>query len=135
MPNIKKIDLVTAKVTDFTVNDLKFITDYRYWVELDTVQLFDEYNTPMLLINFVLIPKGGKPIYKVSIQFQKVGKFQISAGGMVIQLSSFEILNISDRGWDSVKYLVRDIENEERFKFYCNDIEVVAIEEVDWIIG
>lgn len=135
MPNIKKIDLVTAKVTDFTVNDLKFITDYRYWVELDTVQLFDEYNTPMLLINFVLIPKGGKPIYKVSIQFQKVGKFQISAGGMVIQLSSFEILNISDRGWDSVKYLVRDIENGERFKFYCNDIEVVAIEEVDWIIG
>lgn len=117
------------------MNDLKFITDYRYWVELDTVQLFDEYNTPMLLINFVLIPKGGKPIYKVSIQFQKVGKFQISAGGMVIQLSSFEILNISDRGWDSVKYLVRDIENEERFKFYCNDIEVVAIEEVDWIIG
>lgn len=37
MSNIKKVDLITAKVKDFTVNDLKFITDYRYWVELDTV--------------------------------------------------------------------------------------------------
>ncbi|AIQ60616.1 hypothetical protein [Paenibacillus borealis] len=135
MPNIKNLDLITAKVNDFTLNDLKFITDFRYWVEVDTVQLFDEYNTPMLMINFVLMPKGDKPTYKVSIHFKKVGSLQLSATGTVIQLSWFEILNISDRGWDSVKYLVRDFENEDRFKFYCDDIEVIAIEEIDWIIG
>jgi hypothetical protein len=44
-------------------------------------------------------------------------------------------LNISDRGWESIKYLVRDFENEDRFNFYCDDIEVIAIEEIDWIIG
>lgn len=135
MPNIKNLDLITAKVNDFTLNDLKFITDFRYWVEVDTVQLFDEYNTPMLMINFVLLPKGDKQAYKVSIHFKKVGSLQLSATGTVIQLSWFEIMNISDRGWDSVKYLVRDFENEDRFKFYCDDIEVIAIEEIDWIIG
>ncbi|MEK5491234.1 hypothetical protein MKZ24_11125 [Paenibacillus sp. FSL R7-0297] len=135
MPDIKKPDWITAKVNDFTVNDLKLITDFRYWVEVDTVQLFDEYNIPMLLINFILLSKGDKRTYKVTIHFKKVGSLQLAAGGAVIQLSLFEILNISDRGWESVKYLVRDFENEDRFNFYCNDIEVIAIEEIDWIIG
>lgn len=135
MPDIKNLERITAKVNDFTVNDLKFVTDFRYWVEIDTVKLFDEFNTPMLAVNFVLIPKRDMPTYQVTIHFRKVGSLKLAAGGAVIQLSGFEIVDISDRGWDSVNYLVRDFENEEHFKLYCNDIEVIAIEEVDWIIG
>lgn len=58
MPNIKNFELITAKVKDFAVSDLKFVTDFRYWVEMDTVNLYDPYNIPMLLISFVLIPGG-----------------------------------------------------------------------------
>ncbi|WNS43417.1 hypothetical protein [Paenibacillus sp. MMS20-IR301] len=135
MPNINNLDLITAKVTDFTISDLKFVTDFRYWVEIDTVQLFDEYNIPMLLINFVLIPKRGATTFKITIQFSKVASLQLASGGAVIQLSLFEILDISDSGWDSVKYCVRDMESEENFKFYCDNIEVIAVEEMDWVVG
>lgn len=135
MLGIKKFDLITAKVNDFTIGDLKFVTDLNYKVELDTVSLFDERNHSKLFINFVLIPKHNDvPKYMVTICFKKLGSIHLSASGTVIQLSGFEILDIADRGWDSIKYLVRDFEDEDLFKFYCNEIEVIAIEEVKWII-
>ncbi|WP_159888734.1 hypothetical protein [Paenibacillus puerhi] len=135
MLGIKNFDFITEKVNDFTIGDLKFVTDFKYAIEIDTVSLFDVHNNSKLLIDFVLIPKGDAPKFKVTIHFKKIGSLNLSASGTVIQLSGFEILNITDKGWDSTKYLVRDFENEDDFKFYCNDIEVTAIEETDLIVG
>lgn len=135
MLGIKNFDSITAKVDDFTIGDLKFVTDFNYSIEIDTVSLFDVHNNAVLVINFVLIPKCNAKKYLVTIHFKKLGSLHLSARGTVIQLSGFEILNITDRGWDAIKYLVRDVENEDEFKFYCNDIEVMAIEEIDLIVG
>lgn len=134
MLGIKKFDLITTKVSDFTISDLKYVTDFRYAIEIDTVSLYDVQNISMLVISFVLIPKKDVLKYTVTIQFKKLGSLQLSSGGTVIQLSGFEILDISDRGWDSIMYLVRDFESDDEFKFYCNDIEVISIEETDLIV-
>jgi hypothetical protein len=135
MLGIKKFDLITERVTDFTIGDLKYVMDIKYSIEIDTVSLFDVYNYSTLVINFILNPKDNIKKYKVTIRFKKLGSLQLYAGGTAIQLSGFEILDISDSGWDSTKYLVRDFENEDELKFYCNDIEVIAIEEIELIIG
>ncbi|MEK3879669.1 hypothetical protein NSS64_02835 [Paenibacillus sp. FSL H8-0122] len=128
--NIKKLDLVTSLIDRFTFYDFKFITDFRYWIEIDTVNLFDEHNIPMLRIDFILI-RTGAPTYKVTLQFTNVGNLQLASGGAAVQLSLFQILDISDRGWDSYRFHVGDFEEEGRFKFYCNEVEVIAIEEID----
>ncbi|MDI4648013.1 hypothetical protein [Cohnella hashimotonis] len=136
MLGIKNVELITAKINDFTIGDLKFVTALNYKVEIDTVHLFDEHNHASLIINFVLVPKySDAPKYMVTICFKKLGSVHLSADGTVIQLSGFEILDIADRGWDAIKYLVRDFENEDTFKFYCNEIEVIGIEEIEWIVG
>ncbi|MBP1996958.1 hypothetical protein [Paenibacillus eucommiae] len=131
MSGIKKLRLITEKVADFQFGDFKFIIDFKYSIEIDTISLFDEHNYSILDISFILIPKDKLKKFKVTIRFKKLGSLQLSAGGTAIQLSGFEILDISDRGWDSVKYLVRDYEYEEGLKFYCNDIEIIAIEEIE----
>ncbi|WP_240421812.1 hypothetical protein [Paenibacillus periandrae] len=135
MLNIKNFGLVTEKVTDFTLSDLQFIWDLKYSIKIDTVSLFDVYNKSILDISFILIPKQNVKNYKVEFRFHNLGSLQLNAGGTAIQLTGFEILDIMDSGWESKKYLVSDIENEDDFKFYCNEIEVISIEEIELWIG
>ncbi|MEK3910786.1 hypothetical protein [Paenibacillus sp. FSL H7-0331] len=135
MLNIKNFGLVTEKVTDFTLSDLQFIWDLKYSIEIDTVSLFDVYNKSILDINFILNTKEKAKKYKVLIRFHNLGSLQLNAGGTAIQLTGFEILDIMDSGWESRKYLVRDFENEDDFKLYCNEIEVISIEEIELWIG
>ncbi|MCU6793526.1 hypothetical protein OB236_15585 [Paenibacillus sp. WQ 127069] len=135
MLDIKNFGLVTEKVTDFTLSDLQYILDLKYSIEMDTVSLFDVYNKSILDINFILNTKEKVKKYKVLIRFHNLGSLQLNAGGTAIQLTGFEILDIMDSGWESRKYLVRDYENEDDFKFYCNGIEVISIEEIELWIG
>lgn len=134
MLDIKNFDLIANKVCDFRFGDLKYILDIKFSIEIDTVSIFDVHNQSTLDITFILIPKDNVKKYKVTIRFEKIGSLQLHAGGTVIQLSVFEIMDIKDRGWDSIKYLVRDFENEDEFKFYCLEIEVIAIEEIDLVV-
>ncbi|WPP39704.1 hypothetical protein SK066_13835 [Paenibacillus hunanensis] len=134
MLKIRNLDLITSKVHDFSMLDLHFITSFHYTVAIDTVALFDVHNKSTLVIDFVLVPKDRHATYKVTIRFYTLGSLNLSTDGKVIQLSGFEILDIADRGWESITYQVRDFEKEEDFMFYCNKIEVVSIEEVHWII-
>lgn len=134
MLGIKNFNLITDKVNDFSFTDLKYILDYHYHINIHTVALFDEYNESALNVSFVLLSKDNTETYKVVMEFKKIGSLTIGASGTVIQLSGFEILNIKDSGWESLSYLVRDFENEDEFEFYCDEIEVVSVEEVDLIV-
>jgi hypothetical protein len=134
MLGIKNFNLITDKVNDFSFTDLKYILDYHYYINIHTIALFDEYNGSALSVSFILLTKNNTKTYKVVMTFKTIGSLIIGASGTVIQLSGFEILNIKDSGWESLSYLVRDFENEDEFEFYCDEIEVVSVEEVDLVV-
>lgn len=61
------------------------------------------------------------------IRFYEVENMTLCIGSKFIQISSFDIVDIKEDGWSSLNYLIRDIENDEDLKFYCNKIELISL--------
>ncbi|MEJ9314530.1 hypothetical protein P4655_24580 [Priestia megaterium] len=128
MLNIKNFHLLNGLSPEFSFLDMKYITEIRYFIEYSKSFLFDEKNKTNLHVIFLLQPKGTHNFYEVSTIFYGVENFELFANGGAIQLSILEIINISDRSWENVRFQVRDVENED-IDFYCNSIEILNVKE------
>lgn len=122
MKDFSECDIITSTVKDFSWYDVKFINELHYHTELN--EYYEEIF--VLDIGFVAITKQKKQ-YKLKMRFSEVesGNFDICSPG--IQLIQFEILDIKDDGWSSVRYWIRDVESDN-IKFYCNKIEILSFE-------
>lgn len=127
MLNIKNDSLLLDVSPEFSLFDLKYMIHFNYFVEFDNIALFDERNDTNLDITFIAEVKEEQK-YEVKIRFCKVENLELFAGGGVIQLSGFEILDFRDRSWETIKFQVRDFENEN-IDFYCNNIEILEVKE------
>ncbi|WP_460185706.1 hypothetical protein [Thermopirellula anaerolimosa] len=72
-------------------------------------------------------PSETNPRFKVDLRFADVSDLSIKQfGDGDTQITGFDIADLSDRGWDRVKYEVQDYENS-RIHFFCADIEVMDV--------
>lgn len=127
MLNIKNYSLLLDISPEFSLFDLKYMISFNYFVEFDNIALFDERSSTNLDITFIGEIKEEQR-YEVKIRFGKVENLELFAGGGVIQLSGFEILDFRDRSWENIKFQVRDFENRD-IDFYCNNIEILEVKE------
>lgn len=120
MKDFSEFDIITSNEKDFSWYDVKSIYELHYHTDLN--EYYEEVF--VLDIGFITITKQKKQ-YKLKMRFSEVesGSFYICSPG--IQLIQFEILDIKDDGWSSIKYWIRDVETDN-IKFYCNKIEILS---------
>lgn len=125
MEHIKNIDLVTSRIKSFTVGDLRQIISFNYYVDL-----MDEYNSSNMEICFVVDPNHDAEKLKVTLRFNNVSGFKLDRVGNIIYLSSLEITDMKEQGWDSgQRFIVRDYE-DDKFELKCSLVEVISVEDL-----
>ncbi len=112
-------------------SDLAFITGLHYFCDSEGCWC-------LLLTGLFKEKSDYKPInhstkenfFKIQIQFSGIHTLNLE-GVMFnpISISGFDILDISDRGWEKVHFSIGDYE-DDRISFFCENIEIRAIEEV-----
>ena len=124
MQRILNYSYIKEKINDFTWQDIKYIYEIHYY------QDFNEYYEEIFLLDivFIILSKDNKQ-YSVKIIFYEVENMTLYIGSKFIQITSFNIVDIKEDGWCSLNYLIRDFENDEDLKFYCNKIEITSLVE------
>jgi len=75
-------------------------------------------------------PSEGNRRFKAGLRFTGVTDLSIKEfGDGETQIMGFDILDLSDRGWEAAKYEVQDYERG-RIHFLCADIEVINVEAI-----
>lgn len=131
MLGIKNFDLIVEHIHNFSLIDLRYIVDFRYHIDFNNELLRDESNISSIDTTFITVKDN--EVYRIVMKFKHIRDCEVSFSGTVVQLSKFEILDIEDDGWEQLKYLVRDFENEE-LHFYCNEIEVISVMKMELFI-
>jgi hypothetical protein len=67
-----------------------------------------------------------QPCCRVVLDFEGVVGFKLDWGGAAAQVMGFEIEDISDRQWESIRFLVNDWENDV-IELSCASITVVEV--------
>lgn len=82
------------------------------------------------VLEMVLITVGRSPDYQVIIQFTGVSnsRFQCVGNGM-IYINGFDIINISEKQWENIKWEVVDYENDI-LHIYAKVVRVLAVERI-----
>jgi len=127
MEKILNYSYIKEKINDFTWQDIKYIYEIHYY------QDFNEYYEEIFLLDivFIILSKDNKQ-YSVKIRFYEVESMTLYIGSKFIQIISFDIVDIKDDGWSSLNYMIRDFENDEDLKFYCNKIEIISVAESNY---
>lgn len=111
---------------------------YLEVTHIDKVEFFHDKDrlpiTYSLVITFICNSnkanhsEGAKP-YNVVVKFADVRSFKFepkfSDGVGAVQVFGFDIVDISDRQWDAMKYMIEDFEHGQ-MNFYCRSYEVIA---------
>jgi hypothetical protein len=71
-------------------------------------------------------PDEMQPCCRVVLDFEGVVGFKLDWGGAAAQVMGFEIEDISDRQWESIRFLVNDWENDV-IELSCASITVVEV--------
>lgn len=124
MERILNYSYIKEKINDFTWQDIKYIYEIHYY------QDFNEYYEEIFLLDivFIILSKDNKQ-YSVKIRFYEVENMSLYIGSKFIQVTGFDIVDIKEDGWSSLNYFIRDFENDEDLKFYCNKIEIISLVE------
>lgn len=119
--NFKNFELITTEIKAFSWNKFKFITEFHFY------KVHNKYYEEVSILETHLEYKEDGSTYQIKLQFKSVQNLNISSTtDYGIQLSSFEVIDISDDGWCDLNYKVNDYETEN-VMFYCNDVEVISI--------
>lgn len=123
---LKNEELIRRFIKDFSLIQLRYIKGVSIAVETNIN--FE----PHTVVEIQFITKKIEQYLEISMRFVDVLEFQLSFVSSLIQVS-LDIVDIKDDGWERKDYLVRDLENEEDFKFYCNSIEIKSVKLADYV--
>lgn len=72
-------------------------------------------------------PQFSKPFYEISISFSIVSKFEFRMRNSTLyQISGFNIIDISQNGWEDVNFEIQDYE-DGAISFYCKTITINSV--------
>jgi hypothetical protein len=131
MANVKNFEVVQSVLGRWHPEDLVFIERLEYFADcskehakLKIVALFQRQD--IVRKKPVLRDEG---FCRVHLLCGGIRKFCLKDFGYIpTQIVGFDIVDISDRGWEGVKFKVEDYE-EHRISFLCDTIEVLFCEE------
>jgi hypothetical protein len=119
MKKIKKIEQVLSLYEDWKPSDIAFVK-YFEWSNQNLqivfyCQLRQKMNEwPNILRDF----------FELSITFKTVSSLKIDFKGLGLhQFSGFDILDISDDGFEEINFQIEDYEDDS-LSFYCHEIEI-----------
>lgn len=115
--------IIENKIPDFNSTLIKEIKGINYYMD------FNEFYDKISFLEISFYVCYDKIEYLLKIKFNEVTSLCLdNIGGCINQLSGFNIINLSDRGFEiSKKYLVEDYENEI-IMFNCSSFEVLSLE-------
>jgi hypothetical protein len=129
MEAIVNYELIKEKIDDFSWRFVSFISDFHYRKARNKY-----YEEKFILdIEFVVKTLEGK-LYLMKVQFREISDLEFFASGTYIQHSGFSIIDIKEDGWSELRFKIYDYEQND-FKFFCNEIEIMTLEETAEIIG
>lgn len=116
METVKNTELVSQRLGRWYPGDLAFIEALEYRCSRD-----DEPSELRVTAKFQRRdivkdgwPADSEPFLKVTILFRGVANLQLKAFGWTAkQISGFDIIDISDRAWEGMRFSVEDYENDE----------------------
>jgi hypothetical protein len=78
----------------------------------------------------LLRTRPSEPEQRFGVEIRFIGIHEVTIGGETCRelwLNSFEIEDISDRGWEKLHFRVGETEMDGFFSLYCNSIEIVDV--------
>lgn len=127
---MKNINIIKDKIIDWQISDIAYIK---------MISLFPNANSNFFSLNITFLSQKRKPssiwpntkdvFDEISILFHNVSNFNCNFEGEFIpQITGFDIIDVSDQGWESVKFQIEDYENGI-IGFYCREIEIKSIKQ------
>ncbi len=129
MSRINGTDLVLSVVGRWNPSDLAFVEHLEYTAQID------EQEATLVLVGIFQrrdsVPNGWPseqgPKFRVQMRFFGVQQFHVKDfGGPPTQIMGFDISDISDRGWESIRFSVEDYEYD-RIRLLCREIEIISV--------
>lgn len=133
MTEIKNTEIVVSKLGRWYPGDLAFIEYLEYSSDnlgasstLKLTSLFQRRDQ-----NQRRWPSDDTDFYRISLLFKGVKNFFINDFGiMPKQIMGFDIVNISDKGWENINFEIEDYENGQ-IGLLCASVEIVSVEKVE----
>jgi len=127
MKNIVGYNSIVKIDPDFHWFNLYFIQSINF----DIIR--DDFYEKIPILKCVFHGKNKSGIsYIVSIKFIDINKCRLPYLGKLVQVSGFDINDVSINGWEGINFEVSDFENDE-ISLYCKSIVVESIEVIDSI--
>lgn len=129
MSSISGVERVIRAIGRWNPSDLAFIEQLEY-----TAQTSDEDSTLVCTAIFQRSdasdgsgPNDVSPRFRLRILFVGVRGLHIKDfGGPPTQIMGFDIVDISDRGWEGVTFSIEDYE-DGLIGFYCKNIRIASV--------
>ncbi|WP_342541925.1 hypothetical protein MHH33_12715 [Paenisporosarcina sp. FSL H8-0542] len=122
---IKNIGLITDELQNFSFADIKCISNFN-------LSFQKEFNVHSSLLDIDFIIEGNGNGYLVQFRFHNTQSISFESGGLYHQIS-LNIEDITERGWEKMKFEVEDYE-ENTLHFFCSEIEILSISETNYVI-
>ena len=130
MTDVRNKELVAGMLGRWHASDLAFIESFNYTSEgestrsrLDIVALFqrrDKANERSRTTETA----------RVAIRFEGVSNLKFkSVGPGPKQVAGFDIIDVSDRGWERIRFVVEDYEHDD-ISLNCEDVAILSCEPV-----
>ncbi len=117
MSAIVGIEKIREILPQFTFHHFRILREFRFYKESEEEGVVQK-------VNVILESESLSPNYRLLVCFGHVRGVRINDfGGGETRLVGFDVIDISDRQWDSIEFQVVDFENK-MMELFCKTVEV-----------
>ncbi|WP_438449227.1 hypothetical protein [Gorillibacterium sp. sgz5001074] len=123
---IRNLEKIKPIINEFTIHNIEWLSNFH----LHVIQ--DKYFDNISILDITFLIKENSKTYELVIRFSCIEDLRFKTGGVLTQISGFNIRDLKENGYHPMKYLIEDYENGI-INFYCNDIEFISLSESIYI--
>lgn len=119
MKRIKNIEKITNIYNGWKPSDIAFVKSLEWSIQNLLIVCYCQ-----LRENVNEWPDVSRNFFEVSITFKTISSLKINFSGVGLhQISGFDILDISNNGWEKINFQIEDYEDDS-ITFCCEEIEI-----------